>query len=89
VISEITDSFRQNYGELAPDLKISVKRAYKLWLKNTHHPSLHFKKIHDQEPIWSVRVSKNYRVIGVMRDEKMIWFFVGTHAQYDKIIKKL
>jgi mRNA-degrading endonuclease RelE of RelBE toxin-antitoxin system len=87
VISEITDSFRQDYGKLSLEIKAHIKRAYKFWLKNPHHPSLRFKKIHATEPIWSVRVGLDYRVVGVKHDNKMLWFFVGSHKEYEALIK--
>jgi mRNA-degrading endonuclease HigB of HigAB toxin-antitoxin module len=40
-------------------------------------------------PVWSVRVGLHYRVVGVVHDEKMLWYFVGTHAEYDRLIKTL
>ena len=89
MISEITNSFRQSYGKLPSEVKIHIKRAYKLWLKNPQHPGLRFKKIHPTEPIWSVRVGLNYRVVGIKHDSKMLWFFVGAHAEYEALIKKL
>ena len=87
--SEITDSFRQAYGQLPVEVRSRVKKSYHLWLSNPVHPSLHYKKIHDRQPIWSVRVGLNYRVVGVGHDEKMIWFFVGTHVEYERLIKAL
>jgi mRNA-degrading endonuclease RelE of RelBE toxin-antitoxin system len=89
VISEITDSFRQAYGKLPAEVRSRVRKAYKQWIANPLHPSLHYKKIHATLPIWSVRVSLNYRVVGVVHDDKMLWYFVGTHAEYDRLIKML
>ena len=87
--SEITDSFRQDYGKLPEEVRSRVKNAYRQWLANPRHPSLQYKKIHASQPIWSVRVGLHYRVVGVVHDEKMLWYFVGTHAEYDRLIKML
>ncbi len=89
MISEITDSFRQAYGELPEEVRLRVKKAYRQWAANPLHPSLHYKKIHATLPIWSARVSLNYRVVGIVHAEKMLWYFVGTHAEYDRLIKTL
>jgi len=89
VISEITDSFRQAYGKLPEEVRQRVRKAYRQWVANPLHPSLHYKMIHATLPIWSVRVGLHYRVVGVVHDEKMLWFFVGTHAEYDRLIKTL
>jgi mRNA-degrading endonuclease RelE of RelBE toxin-antitoxin system len=89
VISEITDSFRQGYKKLPDEVRLRVKKAYKQWATNPQHPSLHYKKIHATLPIWSVRVGLHYRVMGVIHDDKMLWYFVGTHAEYDRLLKTL
>ena len=88
MISEITDSFRQAYGRLPAEVRRRVKKAYRQWSAHQAHPSLHYKKIHATLPIWS-RVGLHYRVVGVIHDEKMLWYFVGTHAEYDRLIKTL
>ena len=89
MISEITASFRQAYGELPVEVRLRVKKTYRQWVANPLHPSLHYKKIHYTLPIWSVRVSLNYRVVGIVHDGKMLWYFIGTHAEYDRLIKTL
>jgi len=89
VISEITDSFRQAYGKLPEEVRQRVRKAYRQWSADPHHPSLRYKKIHATLPVWSARVGLHYRVVGVVLDEKMLWYFVGTHAEYDRLIKTL
>jgi hypothetical protein len=46
-------------------------------------------KIHNTLPIWSVRVGLHNRVVGIVHDKKMLWYFIGTHAEYDRLIKTL
>lgn len=75
--------------KLSSEVKTHIKRAYKLWIKKPHHPSLRFKKIHSTESIWSVRVGLDYRVVGIKHDNNMLWFFVGSHKEYETLIKKL
>jgi mRNA-degrading endonuclease RelE of RelBE toxin-antitoxin system len=89
VISEITESFQQGYKRLPEKVRQRVRKTYRQWAANPFHPSLHYKKIHATLPIWSVRVGLHYRVVGVVHDEKMLWYFVGTHAEYDRLIKTL
>jgi len=89
VISEITDSFRQAYAKLPEEVRQKVRKAYRQWTANPTHPSLHYKKIHASLPIWPVRVGLHHRAVGIVHDEKMLWYFVGTHAEYDRLIKML
>ncbi len=53
------------------------------------HPSLRFKKIHSELPIYSVRISKNYRAVGQLDKDTVIWFWIDSHAEYDKLILHL
>jgi hypothetical protein len=48
------------------------------------HPSLHFKKI--GKKYWSVRAGLDYRALGVEAESGISWFWIGTHAEYDKLI---
>jgi len=60
-----------------------------LWQENPYHPSLQFKQIHPNKPIFSVRVGIGWRAVGVKQEETMIWFWIGSHAEYDRLISKL
>jgi hypothetical protein len=51
------------------------------------HPSLHFKKMGNK--YWSVRAGLSYRSLGVEVETGISWFWIGTHAEYDKLIGKL
>jgi hypothetical protein len=48
-----------------------------------HHPSLHFKRI--GEP-WSVRADLHHRALGMEVNDGIMWIWIGTHGEYDKII---
>ena len=49
-------------------------------------PALQFKQIHPTEPIYSVRINRDYRAVGVKSDREIIWFWIGSHSDYDKLI---
>ena len=87
--SVTTKRFRKAYAELPEHIQEQTRKAYELWKKNSNHPSLQFKQVHDIEPIYSVRVSLSYRAIGLKEKNVIIWIWVGTHAEYDKMIAAL
>lgn len=58
---------------------------YERLKQDPRHPSLNFKKIGDR--FWSVRVGLHYRALAVQRDSDCVWFWIGTHAEYDKLIR--
>lgn len=64
-------------------------KAFNLFDRDPQHPSLHFKKIGRKQPIYSARVTKNYRVLGYMMDEHIYWFWIGDHKAYDRLISSI
>jgi hypothetical protein len=65
VISRTTAQFRSAFGNLESDIKHHARRAYRLFKQNPHDPTLHSKKVHPSEPIWSARIAGGYRAVGV------------------------
>ncbi|HSK70348.1 MAG TPA: hypothetical protein VK892_01540 [Pyrinomonadaceae bacterium] len=82
--SAVLPSFWENYVRLDKRTKIRARKAYLLWRENPFHPSLHFKCVNSEENIWSVRVSKGYRAIGVLDNDTVTWFWIGNHDDYEK-----
>jgi hypothetical protein len=66
-----------------------ARAAHRLFSENPSHPSLRFKQVHSIEPIFSVRVNRNYRALGVRGDDQIVWFWIGSHTNYDKLISRL
>ena len=79
--------FRDWYEELPQDVKLRAKRAYKLFRLNPAHPGLNFKKVDDQDNVYSARVGLGYRALAQMDGEDVIWFWIGPHAEYDKLLR--
>jgi hypothetical protein len=88
--SSRTKDFRKLFVKLPQRIKETAKKNYELWKENPFHSSLEFKEVKPKEKIWSVRVGIGWRALGVMKaeEEKVVWFWVGSHAEYDKIIGK-
>ena len=53
--------------------------------ENPSHPSLQFKKV-DEPNVYSVRVGLGYRALGVLEGSDIVWFWIGPHSEYDKMI---
>lgn len=65
-------------------VKSRAKKAYRLWIENPFHPSLHFKCINSEEDVWSVRITLNYRALGVLDGDTITWFWIGSHKDYER-----
>ena len=59
-------------------------RNFQLLKENPYHPSLHFKKV---GRFWSVRIGSKYRSLGVESPDGIVWFWIGTHEEYNKLIQ--
>lgn len=53
------------------------------------HPSLRFKKVHAQQPIYSVRIDPAYRALGIKADDAIVWFWIGSHDDYERLLSEL
>jgi hypothetical protein len=58
-------------------------RNYRLLKANPGHRSLQFKQVGQY---WSVRVGLHYRALGVATGADLVWFWIGSHAEYDKLV---
>ena len=86
--SRATPRFWAAYRELPPEIKEVARKAYGLFRDNPRHPSLQFKKVHE-DSIYSVRVTLGYRALGLLADEEVTWFWIGPHAEYDRLLENL
>ena len=59
-----------------------------LLILNNHLPCLHFKQVHDEHP-YSVRVSLSYRALDVIENETIVWFWIGSHQDYNNLVSQL
>jgi hypothetical protein len=89
VNSRITSQFRQAFGNLPDLVQQQTREAYRQFQLDPNHPSLRFKKVHPQLPIYSARVSKSYRAVGQLEGDTVIWFWVGSHTEYERILSQL
>jgi hypothetical protein len=78
-------SFWDDYNRLPDEIQKLAVKQYKLWLTNLHHPSVRFKKV---GPYWSARITDDYRAVGIMDGDAIVWFFIGTHANYNHLLKR-
>lgn len=71
------------YKSLLEDARKLADQAYGHLKQDPRYPSLRFKKV---GRYWSVRVGGNYRALAVEAADGLVWFWIGTHAEYDKLI---
>lgn len=77
-------SFWESYKKLDEPVKRSARKAFQLWSENPFHPSLRFKCINSEEDIWSVRITIDYRALGLLDGDTVTWFWIGSHKEYER-----
>ena len=80
-----TSRFWKIFEGLPKEVREKAKIRFELLKKDPHHPSLHFKKV---GKFWSVRISDSYRALAVKDGKDFIWVWIGTHDDYETIIKR-
>lgn len=85
MISRVRPSFWKAYDSLDPRVKESARRCYRLFIENPSHPSLRFKKLAGHDRVWSVRINDSYRALALREGETVVWFWIGSHNDFDKL----
>ena len=87
--SKGSKSFWRAYGELPRDVQKQAHRAHRLWRENVAYPALQFKQVKPTvPPLYSVRImNTGYRALGELEGDTVIWRWIGTHAEYIRLLK--
>ena len=89
MISRTTKKFWKAYAKLDETTQKQAESAYRIFCENPQHPSLNFKNVHDKLPIYSARVNLNYRAVAIVEKNEIIWFWIGPHDDYEKLLLRL
>jgi len=76
-----TPRFWAAYRELPAEIRSLAQKAYRLFQENPGHPS--------RDPIYSARVTLGYRAVGLLEDDEVTWFWIGTHPEYDRLLQQM
>jgi len=63
------------------------REKFRLWQKEPFNSSLQFKEL--LKDVLSVRLNRNYRAVGRRKGNLMVWFWIGTHGEYDQLLRRL
>jgi len=74
--------FWERYAALPEDIRSLADKSYELLKNDPRHPSLHFKKL---GRFWSARVGLRYRALAIEVEDGMLWVWIGTHTEYDRL----
>jgi hypothetical protein len=80
-----TAAFWATYDALPEHIRQNADRNFALLKTSPEHPSLHFKQV---GRFWSVRIGLSWRALGIQDGEHLVWFWIGSHAEYDRLLSK-
>ena len=87
--SHTTRKFREAVASLSPEIRQAARLAYRRFRHDPQPPGLSFKRDHATDPIYSVRITRDYRAVGVLDEDQIIWFWIGPHDAYERLLKSL
>ena len=87
--SRRTARFERLFEELPAEVQQSAERAYALFQRDPAHPSLQFKRLRAGRQTHSIRIGLGYRALGIRIEETLVWYWIGPHAEYDRLVSQL
>lgn len=87
--STTTSKFWKGYYALPHAVQIRADRAYQIWQHNPNARGLYFKRVGKQKPIYSIRIGKGYRALGIIHGDTILWFWIGSHDEYERLLKHM
>jgi hypothetical protein len=87
VKSRATETFWKLLNALPSEIREQAGVAYRMFRANPRHPGLHFKRVHGSDQLVAVRVGRSYRAVGIQSEsDEIVWFWIGPHDEYERII---
>lgn len=80
-----TSRFWSCYEQLPKEVQAQADKQFALLKANASHPSLRFKKVGQ---FWSARVNDRVRSLAIPDGDDLIWFWIGSHREYERVLNK-
>ncbi len=87
--SRRTRDFKDAFDQLPRHIQAKARRAFRHFQNNPQHPGLHFELIDRDSGVYSARIDQNYRALAVREEDTWVWFWIGIHTEYGKLISHL
>jgi hypothetical protein len=84
--SRTTRQFREQFAALPASVQDQARQAYHLFLRDPSHPGIRFKRLKISATLYSARVGLGYRAVATCDGDEIVWFWIGSHADYDKFL---
>jgi hypothetical protein len=84
--SRASRRFWRLFSNLPLEIQQDAKRSFRLFQSNPTHPSLQFKKLEGEDNLYSARIGLGYRALAVMKKDRLVWYWIGSHSDYDRLV---
>ncbi len=81
-----TARFWELHTHLPPNIQRKANKAYRVWKTNPFNKGLFFKRVNDEYPLYSVRIGRDYRALGVLEGDTVTWSWIGSHDDYIRFL---
>ena len=86
MISQTNADFWDCFNSLPTEIQQLARQKNRHWQEDAFNVALHFKPLFAN--VWSVRINQTYRAMGRKQGSLVVWFWIGTHANYDQLLKR-
>jgi plasmid maintenance system killer protein len=89
-VNRRSPDFKEKHDSLPPEVQAMAAKAFANFKNNPNHPALNVKPLYDNKKAshspgsFSVRVNSQYRSIYVEIDGVCVWYWTGSHSDYNK-----
>jgi hypothetical protein len=66
-----------------------ANQAYELWQISPQAHGLYFKRVGKQQPVYAARIGRGHRALGILENDAVVWFWIGSHAEYERLLRRL
>ncbi len=87
-LSQTEPSFWTAYRALPDSVRTAARDAYTRFAADPSHPGLQFKRVGKRRPVYSVRIGLDHRALGVLTGGVVVWFWIGPHDEYDRLLRR-
>ena len=81
--SQTVPRFWELYAKLPQVVRRRARQAYQRFRANPARPSLHFHRLAGHGELWSVRVTRDFRAVGLLQGDTITWFWIGNHEDFE------
>ena len=85
--SRATPRFWQLFHALPADVQRLALKNFGLWKSNPNHSSLRYRRLGGRENLVTARIGDHYRVLGLAEVGAVEWIWIGTHAEYNQLVR--